>query len=107
MSIRTINLIFLCKSLLAANALFALVALPVGQLVPSVSLGLLVLYVAAAITGALALLILVVVCWLQFWQFILRNGSTDPRWFWFSGEPRRLAALRQGKAVHENSREVP
>lgn len=79
MSIRAINLIFLCKSVLAANALVALLELPVRQLVPSVSLGLLVLYVAAAMAGALALLILMVVCSLQFWQFILRNGGTDPQ----------------------------
>lgn len=28
-------------------------------------------------------------------QFILRNAGTDPQWFWFSGEPRGLVALRE------------
>ena len=99
MSIRTVRIVFLGKLLLAAVALVALVALPARQLVPSVSLGVLLLYVAAAVVGVFALLILGAICSLQFSQFILRVGGTDPQWFWFSGEPQGLAALRKGKVV--------
>ena len=42
---------------------------------------------------SMALLVLVV-CSLQFSQFILRMGGTDAQWFWFSSEPKGLAALR-------------
>ena len=105
MSIRTVRIVFLGKLLLAAVALVALVALPARQLVPSVSLGVLLLYVAAAVVGVFALLILGAICSLQFSQFILRVGGTDPQWFWFSGEPQGLAALRKGQVVGEGSRD--
>jgi hypothetical protein len=100
MSIRTVRIIFLSKLLVAA------IALPARQLMPSFSLGLLLLYVAAGVIGVFVLLILGAICSLQFSQFILRMGGTDPQWFWFSGEPRGLVALRKGKVVDEGSRDV-
>jgi hypothetical protein len=99
MSIRNVRIVFIGKLLLAALSLVALVALPARELMPSVSLGLLLLYVAAGVVGVLALLILGAICSLQFSQFILRMGGTDPQWFWFSSEPRGLVALRKGKVV--------
>jgi hypothetical protein len=106
MSIRTVRIIFLSKLLVAAIALGAIVALPARELMPSFSLGLLLLYVAAGVIGVFVLLILGAICSLQFSQFILRMGGTDPQWFWFSGEPRGLVALRKGKVVDEGSRDV-
>ena len=103
MRIRTVRMIFLGKLLLAAIALVALVALPARLLVPSVSLNFLLLYVAATVAGVFALLILGAICSLQFSQFILRMGGTDPQWFWFASEPRGLAALRKGQVVDEGS----
>ena len=38
---------------------------------------------------------------LTFYQFILRNGGTDPQWFWFSSEPRGLVALREQSKQQE------
>lgn len=99
MSIRNVRIIFIGKLLLAALSLVALVAFPARELLPSVSLGLLLLYAAAGVVGVLALLILGAICSLQFSQFILRMGGTDPQWFWFSSEPRGLVALRKGKVV--------
>ena len=83
----------------SALSLVALVALPARELMPSVSLGLLLLYVAAGVVGVFALLALGAICSLQFSQFILRAGGTDPQWLWFSSEPRGLVALRKGKVV--------
>ena len=99
MSIRIARIVFLGKLLLAAVTLVALVALPARQLVPTVALSALLLYVAAAVAGVFALLILGAICSLQFSQLILRMGGTDPQWFWFSGEPPGLAALRKRQAV--------
>ena len=99
MSIRDSGIIFTGKLLLAALSLLALVALPARELMPTVSLGLLLLYVAAGVVGVLALLTLAAICSLQFAQFILRIGGSDPQWFWFSSEPRGLVALRKGKVV--------
>ena len=99
MSIRNVRIIFIGKLLLAALSLVALVALPARELMPSVSLGLLLLYVAAGVVGVFALLALGAICSLQFSQFILRAGGTDPQWLWFSSEPRGLVALRKGKVV--------
>lgn len=96
---RSINFLFLSKLLFAAMALVALVALAVSRLVPGISPGDLVLYCAAGVGGLLALLVLAVACSLQFSQFILRIGGTDAQWFWFSSEPKGLAALRKGKRI--------
>jgi hypothetical protein len=106
MSIRTVRIIFLGKLLFAAIALVALVALPARQLLPSASLSALLMYVAAGVVVVFVLLILGAICSLQFSQFILRMGGTDPQWFWFSGEPQGLAALRKGKVIDNSSRDV-
>jgi len=99
MSIRNVRIVFIGKLLLAALSLVALVALPARELMPSVSLGLLLLYVSAGVAGVFALLTLGAICSLQFSQFILRMGGTDPQWLWFSSEPQGLVALRKGKVV--------
>jgi hypothetical protein len=101
---RSGKVLVLCKLLVAAVALVALVAVPARLLAPTLSIGNLLLYCAVGLAGVLALLIFAAVCSLQFSQFILRHGGTDPQWFWFSGEPKGLAALRNGQAVEGEHR---
>jgi hypothetical protein len=55
------------------------------------------------LAALLVLLVAVSICSLQFSQFVLRLGGTDTQWFWFSGEPRGLAALRKGQQVDKDS----
>ena len=99
-----INLMLLGNPLLASVALVALIALTLNELAPGISLGELFLYCVVGPAGALALLVGITVCVLQFSQLILRNGGTDAQRFWFSGKPRGLAALRKGQSVDEDAR---
>jgi hypothetical protein len=78
------------KAIVAAAAVVALVAIPARRLAPNLTLAELVLCIAGALVG----LILLAVCSLQLAQFVLRNGGTDPQWFWFRGEPPGLEELR-------------
>jgi hypothetical protein len=98
MPVRTSKLVFLCKLVMAAIALVALVAIPVKQLVPGITTGQILLYSAAGVAAVVALVILGAICSLQFSQFILRAGGTDAQWFWFPSEPKGLAALRDSQA---------
>lgn len=50
---------------------------------------------AGAALGAVALV--AVVAKLQFNQWVLRAGGTDPQWLWFNNEPRGLARQRAAK----------
>lgn len=91
------------KLILAAVALVALVSFPMRELIPGISWVDLVLYCVAGLAGVLVVLLVLVVCSLQISQCILRNGGTDAQWFWFSGEPRGLAALRKGQRVDKDA----
>jgi len=102
MPARTSKLVFLCKLLIAAIAVVALVAIPVRQLVPGITTAQILLYSAFGVLGVIALVVLGAICSLQFSQFILRAGGTDTQWFWFPGEPKGLAALRDAQ-THENN----
>lgn len=106
MSIRNAKLLFLCKLLVAAIALVALVAVASRRLAPSITLGELVLYCAAGVIGVMALIILGAVCSLQFSQFILRAGGTDAQWFWFPSEPKGLVALREQQSEEKGPRDA-
>ena len=101
------KLLVLSKLLLAAVAIISLLALPARELAPGVPLGDLLLYCTLGAASALVLLAVAAVLLLQFSQFILRSGGTDPQWFWFSGEPRGLAALRSGRAVNREPQDRP
>lgn len=94
-----VNRVVLGKLLIAAVALGALIAPLAKALAPGIAWGYLVFYSLAGLAGLLALLLVASLCSLRFWQFILRKGGTDTQWFWFSGEPRGLAALRKGQRV--------
>ena len=107
MSNRSGKLVLLGKLFIAAIALVALVSIAARGLVPSVTLGELLLYSAGGVVGVMALIILGAICSLQFSQFILRAGGTDAQWFWFPSEPKGLVALReqqaQGKGTSDES----
>lgn len=98
MSDRSAKLVFLGKLLVAAVAIVALVAVAARRLVPSLTFGELLLYSAAGVIGVMTLIIIAAICSLQFSQFILRAGGTDPQWFWFQSEPKGLVALREQQA---------
>jgi len=83
--------VFLLKLAVAAAAIVTLVAIPARELVPNITILELVFYIACAFIGLMVL----AVCSLQFAQFILRSGGTDPQWFWFSAEPPGLEQQRE------------
>ena len=99
MRLPNIQFIFIGKLLLATVAIVALVLLPLRALLPGISLGHLVFYTVASLAGVLVSLVVGTVCSLQLSQLILRLGGTDAQWFWFSGEPPGLVALRAGKTM--------
>lgn len=79
------------KLVTAALALTTLASIAGAQIVPGVPLTRILLFVS----GLFALVVLGTIAVLTLYQFILRKGGTDPQWFWFSGEPQGLAALRE------------
>jgi hypothetical protein len=83
--------VVLLKLAVAAAAVVTIVAIPAGELVPNITIAELVFYIACAFVG----LMVVAVCSLQFAQFILRKGGTDPQWFWFNAEPPGLEQQRR------------
>jgi len=89
----------LLKLAVAAAAVVTIVAIPARRLVPNITVAELVLYIACAFVG----LVVVAVCSLQFAQFILRKGGTDPQWFWFNAEPPGLD--QQRREAKEGGRE--
>jgi len=89
----------LLKLAIAAAAVVTIVAIPARELVPNITIAELVFYIACAFI----VLVVLAVCSLQFAQFILREGVTDPQWFWFSGEPPGLE--QQRKEAKEGARE--
>lgn len=91
-----VNRVILGKLFIVAVAFVALVAPLAKALAPGTAWSHLVFYSLAGLAALLALLVVASVCSLQFWQFNLRKGGSDAQWFWFSGEPRGLAALRKG-----------
>ncbi len=100
MRLPNIQPVLLGKLLLAIAAIVALVALPLRALLPGLPLSYLVFYGVAGLAGVLMLLVVGTVCSLQLSQLILRMGGTDAQWFWFSGEPPGLVALRAGKTMN-------
>jgi hypothetical protein len=91
--------VVLLKVAVAAAAVVALVAIPARELVPNITLAKLALYIACAFVA----LVVAAVCSLQFAQFILRKGGTDPQWFWFNAEPPGLE--QQRREAKEGGRE--
>jgi hypothetical protein len=89
------------KLVLAALELTTLASVAGAQIAPGVPLTRIVVFAL----GLFAVVVAGVIAVLTFYQFILRNGGTDPQWFWFSGEPRGLVALRE-QAKQQESKQL-
>ena len=89
---KKIVLAFICLSLLAS---FIIYKMEIDVTLKFVVLGL------AACVG----LVLVVVCMAavgqSFNQFMLRNGATDPQWFYFNSEPKGLVEMREQMRLNQ------
>jgi hypothetical protein len=94
------------KFLLTILLMSALVSVTGSQLAPNVPLPTVFLYGALCVLliGALALAAAVVSATVS--QGVLRNGGTDPQWFWFSGEPPGLENLRVEAKIHTDKNGV-
>ncbi len=87
--------IFVAKLLTATALLEGLIVFAAKDLVPDVPYVQLFAYI---LLGAVVLAVNLVglsVIYLNIQQWVLRKGGTDVAWFWFSSEPKGLAALRQ------------
>ena len=80
---------------IAAVLLACLAAFVGTSLFPDMPIWKVLLYALAAAAAAFAVGVAVVAASLQFRQFVLRKGATDPQWFWFPSEPKGLLALRE------------
>jgi len=92
----------LVKPMIATVALASLAVFAGTRVAPSAPLMTVALY---SIVGAVALFVALTVSavlWLTLMQWILRNGGTDTRWFWFASDPPGLVGLR--KQAREQSR---
>ena len=82
------------KILVAILLLSALAVVAGSQLAPKAPLLTVLLYSTLGVLGIGALVLLATVVTLTVYQWVLREGGTDPQWFWFSGEPPGLQKLR-------------
>lgn len=87
--------IFMAKLLTAMALLVGLIVFAANDLVPDVPYAQLFAYILLG-TAVLAVnLVGLSVIYLNIQQWVLRKGGTDVAWFWFSSEPKGLAALRE------------
>ena len=84
----------LFKVIIAVAAIIMLVSVASADIAPDVPLTSVLTACAIAIVIFLILLILGIIGGASFNQAIIRNGGTDPSWFWFGGEPPGLEAQR-------------
>jgi hypothetical protein len=88
------------KALLAIAFLCVLAGVAGSQIAPQVPLQTVLLYCAAGAGVLFVALVLVASVTLMFNQFIIRNGGTDPAWFWFKAEPPGLERQRAQMKEH-------
>jgi hypothetical protein len=98
--------VLVVKTLVAAAALATLAGVAGAQLAPSVPLGKLLFLCAVGAAILFAVVLLATIASSTFGQFILRQGGTDPQWFWFPAEPpglvrARKAIVPQSAAAHD------
>lgn len=89
-----LNWRLLGKIAVAIVALGALAGVAGSSLAPQLPLTTVLVYsfgLAAALFGVLLVAVGVTVAWAE---FSMRNGGTDPQWFWFASEPPGLARVR-------------
>ena len=96
---------FIGKVLLAIVLLSTLAGVAGSQIVPKMPLSGVLFYSALLALGLVVALILAVVVFGTFNQFVMRHGGTDPQWFWYRSEPPGLVQLReQAKALADAQR---
>ena len=95
MRARRLNWIAIGKVLLAVVLLTALAGVAGSGLAPQLPVPTLLLYCFLGIAALFGLLLVLAVIQATLGQFILRNGGTDPQWFWFKSEPPGLVGLRE------------
>ena len=94
MKITPLNPRLINKILLAMLLLAALAGVAGAQLAPKLPLLTVLLYSALGVLAIGAVLLVATLVTLTVYQWVLRNGGTDPQWFWFSAEPPGLEKLR-------------
>jgi IS30 family transposase len=95
---------FAAKVVLATVLLAALAGVAGSQIAPQVPLVEVLLYSALGAAALLGVLVVATIAKLALGQFILRKGGTDVQWFWFSGEPPGLEALRKQDAARRDEK---
>jgi hypothetical protein len=87
--------------------MLGLAAMAGADLAPTVPLPTFLLYAAIGGLALVALVVAAAVVSLTVAQWVLRQGGTDPQWFWFGSEPRGLRDLRlQAKALAQQQQQV-
>ncbi len=87
--------IFMTKLLTATALLVGLIVFAANDLVPDVPYAQLFAYILLGAAVLAVNLVGLSVIYLNIQQWVLRKGGTDVAWFWFSSEPKGLAALRE------------
>ena len=87
--------IFMAKLLTAAALLVGLIVFAAKDLVPDMPYAQLFAYILLGAAVLAVNLVGLTVIYLNIQQWVLRKGGTDVAWFWFSSEPKGLAAMRQ------------
>jgi hypothetical protein len=95
---------FAAKVVLATVLLAALAGVAGSQIAPQVPLVEVLLYSALGAAALLGVLVVATIVKLALGQFILRKGGTDVQWFWFSGEPPGLEAMRKQDAARRDEK---
>lgn len=85
-ALKKIALAVICLGLLAS---FIMYKMEIEMTLKFVLLGL------AACVGVVLVIVSMAAIGQGFNQFMLRNGATDPQWFYFNSEPKGLAAMRE------------
>ena len=90
----------MAKLLTAAALLVGLIVFAAKDLMPDMPHTQLFAYILLGAAVLAVNLVGLSVIYLNIQQWVLRKGGTDVAWFWFSNEPKGLAALR--KKLHKD-----